>query len=165
MISTFISFIYLFVKQVQTFFKSSLTVFFGFLNIKNNTLYNINFKFFYQRSLNVLTFFYQHFLCKVNFLPLYYHRNLLIWSDGFLLDFLQKKTIDLLMRKFFIFTGFLFSERFIFEIVVKLYLDTLVWPLHFLSTLEVMNTVEVLTNLITFYFLFFSSLILFFLVI
>ena len=120
----------------------------------------ISYKFFYQQFFTVLLVLYTQSLQKLNFLPLFYFRNNLIWADGFLIDFLQKKTADLLTRKFFLFTGFLFSERFIFEIVVKLYLDTLVWPLHAISFFEAMNTMELLSTLLSFYFLFFSFLIL-----
>jgi hypothetical protein len=51
-----------------------------------------------------------------------------MWSDGFLIDFLQKKTADLWVRKFLIYTGFLFSERLVFEFVVRVYTDYLVLP-------------------------------------
>jgi len=34
-------------------------------------------------------------LTKTIFLPLYYIRNENVWQDGFLFDFLQKKTLDL----------------------------------------------------------------------
>lgn len=117
-------------------------------------------KFYYHQFYLVFAHTYGDTLRRLNFLPVFYFRNNLLWADGFLIDFLQKKTADLLTRKFFLFTGFLFSERFIFEIVLKLYLDTLVWPLHALSLFEAMNTIELLANLISFYFLFFSFMVL-----
>ena len=123
------------------------------------------YKFLYQNFFSVFIFLNTQSISKLNFLPVFYARNNLMWADGFLIDFLQKKTVDLLTRKFFLFTGFLFSERFIFEIIVKLYLDTLVWPLHALSLFEAMNTIELLANLIAFYFLFFSFLVLLLIVI
>jgi hypothetical protein len=96
------------------------------------------------------------FSISTNFLPTYYHRNELIWVDGFLLDFLQKKSADLWLRKFVIYTGFLFSERLVFEYLVKLYLDNLLWPLHFFGILEAENTIEMLTSVIFLYFSLFT---------
>ena len=87
-----------------------------------------------------------------SFLTTYYSRNELIWSDGFLLDFLQKKTADLWVRKFVIYTGFLFSERLVFEAVVRVYLDNIIWPSHSLSTFESSNVSEMLLNIIYLYF-------------
>ena len=49
-----------------------------------------------------------------------------MWVDGFLFDFLQKKSIDIFLRKFVINTGYVFSERMVFEGVVRVYLDNLV---------------------------------------
>jgi len=59
------------------------------------------------------------------FLQKYFARNELIWVDGFLLDFLQKKSIDIFIRKFVIYTGFIFSERLVFDYVVRIYLDNI----------------------------------------
>ena len=89
---------------------------------------------------------------SLNFLTTYYSRNELIWSDGFLLDFLQKKTADLWVRKFVIYTGFLFSERLVFEAVVRIYLDNIIWPSHDVSTFETSNVSEMLLNILYLYF-------------
>lgn len=141
------------------------------LNVSSSTIYSrrsnfiqeapalVLFSFYYRRFLTTFLFFFNNSLSNINFLPLFYARNNLLWADGFLIDFLQKKSVDLLTRKFFLFTGFLFSERFIFELVLKLYLDTLVWPLHAVSIFEVANTIELLSSLLAFYFLFFSFLV------
>lgn len=90
-----------------------------------------------------------------NFITTYYSRNELMWSDGFLIDFLQKKTADLWIRKFVIYTGFLFSERLVFEAVVRIYLDNIIWPSHDSSTLESSNVSEMLLNMLYLYFLLF----------
>ena len=95
------------------------------------------------------------------FLLKYYHRNELIWVDGFLLDFLQKKSIDIWLRKFVIYTGFIFSERLVFDYVVRVYLDNLLWPLHHISVLESSNVLEMLSSIIFLYFLLFTLLVLF----
>ena len=92
------------------------------------------------------------------FLPTYYLRNELIWLDGFLLDFLQKKSADIWIRKFVIYTGFIFSERFVFDFVVRFYLDNLLWPLHSNSTLEASNVTEMLSIQIFLYFMIFTVL-------
>ena len=94
------------------------------------------------------------------FLPKYYSRNEIIWVDGFLFDFLQKKSADLWIRKFVIYTGFLFSERLVFDSVVRVYLDNILWPLHYFGSLEANNVLEMLLINIFFYFLLFAIIIL-----
>ena len=95
------------------------------------------------------------------FLKKYYHRNELLWVDGFFLDFLQKKSVDIWLRRLVIYTGFLFSERLVFDYVVRFYLDNILWPLHERSILEVSNVTEMLSTVIFFYFFIFSILVLF----
>ena len=87
-------------------------------------------------------------LTQTNFIEKYYIRNEYIWQDGFLFDFLQKKTTDLWVRQFVIYTGFIFSERFMFENVVRLYLDYLIWPGHSLSIFETNNVSDMLNTII-----------------
>ena len=102
-------------------------------NVHNIIKYMITQKYSIEQ-LSLLTFrlssflnsFLLNFINKSSFLTIFYKRNELIWNDGLLVDFLQKKSADLYIRKFVIFTGFIFSERFIFEIVIKLYLDNLI---------------------------------------
>jgi len=113
-------------------------------------------------SLNFFLINVSHLLVdKLLFLPKYYHRNELIWVDGFLLDFLQKKSTDLWLRKFVIYTGFLFSERLVFDYVVRIYLDNLIWPMHYIGVFESENTTEMLSITIFFYFFLFSILSIF----
>jgi len=83
---------------------------------------------------------------KTSFIPHYYVRNENMWGDGFLFDFLQKKTADAWVRRFVIYTGFLFSERVVFEFVVRIYLDNMIWPFHHRSLFEASNTSEMLTT-------------------
>lgn len=87
-------------------------------------------------------------ITKLCFTPQYYSRNENMWNDGFLFDFLQKKTADAWVRRFVIFTGFLFSERVVFEFIVRIYLDNLIWVLHNKSIFESSNTSEMLTTTI-----------------
>jgi hypothetical protein len=103
----------------------------------------------------------QNVLTQTNFIERYYIRSEYIWQDGFLFDFLQKKTADLWVRQFVIYTGFIFSERFMFENVVRLYLDYLIWPSHNFSIFETNNVADMLNIIIYTYislFLLYSSL-------
>lgn len=99
---------------------------------------------------------------KTKALPVFYKRSELIWNDGFLIDFLQKKTTDLWLRKFVVFTGFLFSERFAFEAVVNLYSNNFIWSAHNISIFETNNVSEMLTTVITTVFLLLLAFYLFY---
>lgn len=116
-------------------------------NIKNlfdfsvSTLFNKNFK-------EVYTTFWDKFISKSLFVTTFYTRSENMWQDGFLFDFLQKKTADAWVRRFVIYTGFLFSERLVFDSVVRVYLDNLIWPGHDKSIFETSNVSEMLTSLI-----------------
>ena len=96
---------------------------------------------------------------KSKFVYTYYIRNEHLWLDGFLFDFLQKKTADIWLRKFVIYTGFLFSERLVFDSVVKLYIDYLIWYMHKFSIFEVSNVFEMLSMVI------YASVTIFFIII
>lgn len=85
---------------------------------------------------------------KSSFIPTYYTRSENMWQDGFLFDFLQKKTADAWVRRFVIYTGFLFSERLVFDSIVRLYLDNLIWPGHNYNLFEVSNVSELLTSVV-----------------
>lgn len=75
-----------------------------------------------------------------------------MWVDGFLIDFLQKKSADIFVRKFVIFTGFLFSERLAFDYVVRIYIDNLTLPLQTLGSIEVDNVSSMLSTMLYLYF-------------
>lgn len=96
-------------------------------------------------------------LSKLNFLPKYYLRSENLWNDGFLFDFLQKKTVDAWVRQYVIYTGFLFSERIVFEVVVRLYNDVLLWPAHDANIFEVSNTSSMLNTIVFIYFTLFIT--------
>lgn len=129
--------------------------------------YKNQFVTYMQYTLFMLIFFSHIFLSavqliffkKFNFLSLYYKRSENLWNDGFLFDFLQKKTIDSWVRQYIIFTGFLFSERVVFEAVIRLYNDLVVWPFHNWSIFETTNTSSMLNMIIFFYFSLFIMLI------
>lgn len=96
----------------------------------------------------VVRVFWSRVLFKLNFISKFYTRNENMWQDGFLLDFLQKKTADAWVRRFVIYTGFLFSERLVFDSIVRIYLDNLIWPGHRGSMFEMANVSEVLISTI-----------------
>lgn len=102
---------------------------------------------------------------KTSTVPKYYVRNENIWQDGFLFDFLQKKTADAWIRRFVIYTGFLLSERLVFDAIVRLYVDNLVWVGHSNSIFEVSNVSDVLTTTLYTYLTLFFILFAIFIVI
>lgn len=108
----------------------------------------------------VLTNFLESFI----FLRNYYILNDLIWQDGFLIDFLQKKVVDKWMRKFLIYSAYLFNERLVFDYVVRFYIDLIVWPTYRINIYEfnnVSSTLLVTLFLLIVLFLIFSLLYLF----
>jgi len=90
--------------------------------------------------LNLLNLVWLRILGNSNFLNIYYKRSDNIWNDGFLFDFLQKKTIDALIRQYVIFTGFLFSERLVFDYIIRVYNDILIWNLQNKNLINISNT-------------------------
>ena len=98
--------------------------------------------------LNLRTFIWDYFLNKLNLLPTYYLRSELIWQDGFLFDFLQKKTADAWVRRFVIYTGFLFSERLVFDTIVYIYINNIINSAHNSFTFESSSVSEMLNTLI-----------------
>ena len=113
----------------------------------------------------VITGFWNTFIFKSSFLQTYYTRSENVWNDGFLFDFLQKKTADAWIRRFVIYTGFLFSERLVFDYVVRIYLDNLIWPLHNISIFETSNVSEMLLNVFFVYVSLFTLLLSFYVLI
>ena len=123
------------------------------LNIKNSKSHFVyGLLLCYRRITNFIKLFTLNFINKSSFLTTYYKRNELLWNDGLIIDFLQKKSADLFIRKFVIFTGFIFSERLVFETVVKIYIDNLVWPSHRISIFESGNVSETLSLILALLF-------------
>jgi len=115
-------------------------------------IYNTQYKlYYYSNHFNkneTIYLIWGRCLDQSVFVTTFYTRNENIWGDGFLFDFLQKKTADAWIRRFVIYTGFLFSERLVFDSVVRVYLDNLIWPGHSYSTFEVSNVSEMLSIVI-----------------
>ena len=89
------------------------------------------------------------------FLPhaLYYHQIALIWTEGLLIDFLQKKICDLIIRKLFIFNIIFFNEREFFESIIYFVLTTFLWPLHYLNMFEVLNVIGIILFLFSSFYI------------
>jgi hypothetical protein len=128
----------------------SATFFQKLLNTLTLTYYQTNNSNFTQniQFRNFLLSSWSKVLINFKKLNTYYIRNEHLWLDGFLFDFLQKKTADIWVRKFVIYTGFLFSERLVFDTIIKLYIDYFVWYTHKFSIFEVSNVFEMLTTVL-----------------
>lgn len=72
-------------------------------------------------------------------LPQFYKISDLMWQDGLLLDFLQKKVVDKWVRRFLVCSSYLFSERVLFKFVVKFYVDYIIWPCTTAAVFEFTN--------------------------
>lgn len=113
--------------------------------------HTLDFKDFKFWKSNLLNGFISNFLERTFFLRNYYILNDLIWQDGFLIDFLQKKVADKWIRNFLICSAYLFNERLVFDYVVRFYIDLVVWPGHKNSIFEFTNVAS--TLLITLFLL------------
>ena len=83
-----------------------------------------------------------------NSLTGFYRLNDLMWQDGLLIDFLQKKVTDKWIRRFLVYSSYLVSERLIFEVVVRFYIDFVVWPSTMRSVFDFVNVSLTLAALI-----------------
>lgn len=116
-------------------------------------LTNYNFVIFNLKQM--FTSIINNFLINFFFLLNYYILNELIWQEGFLIDFIQKKITDNWIKKFLIYSSYLFNERLVFDKVVKFYLNLIIWPLHKFFIFEVNNVANILFITISFFFFFF----------
>ena len=123
------------------------------------TKYNIFFFNLKNFNFNIIN----NFLINFFFLNKYYQLNELIWQEGFLFDFLQKKIIDNWLKKFIIYSANLFNERLVFDMIIKFYLNLIIWPLHKLFIFEFNNINWILyLNLFIFFLTFFFFIFFFF---
>ena len=72
-----------------------------------------------------------------------------MWQDGTLIDFLQKKVVDKRIRRFLVCSSYLFSECVLFEVVVRFYIDLVVWPTTKVSAFDFSNVAMTLVGIIT----------------
>ncbi len=130
-------------------------------------LYIFNLFLFYNSFLNnfkkIKTETLNFFLFKTYFISNYYLLNELIWQEGFLIDFLQKKIADNWIKKFLIFSSYLFNEKLIFDKVIRFYLDLIIWPGHKLFIFDFNNVSNILFITIFFFILFLFIFIYFYL--
>jgi len=118
-------------------------------------LYFIHFIYLTYNFKNLKNTYLTIFLNKFYFISNYYILNELIWQEGFLLDFLQKKSTDIWIKKFLIFSAYLFNERLVFDKIIRFYLDLIIWPAHKLFVFEFNNISNTLFITI-FFFIFFT---------
>lgn len=69
-----------------------------------------------------------------------------MWQDGFLIDFLQKFFVDKWIRKFLIFSSYLFSERTLFKFIVGFYIDFILWSSTYFAVTEYTTVVAVFSS-------------------
>lgn len=105
------------------------------------------------------------FLTNTSYLKSYYLRSDLLWQEGLLMDFLQKKVLDKWVRRFLIHSANILSERFIFDKLIKVYGDFVVWAGTQKNIFEFTNvasllTVAILPLLLVFLLLFLNYLLL-----
>ncbi len=125
---------------------------FNLISVYNTLIFNL---------INFVNLYVSIFLKKTYFLFNYYTLNELIWQDGFLIDFLQKKVTDNWIKKFLIFSSYLFNERLVFDKIIRFYLDLIIWPMHKLFIFDVNNVANTLFITI-FFFIFFLFFFIFF---
>ena len=90
------------------------------------------------------------------FLKQYFYKNTLIWQEGLLIDFLQKKIVDRWTKRFLISSGYLFNERALFDYVIRFYIDLVIWPGQKSMIFELKSVGSVLFFIVLFWF--FSTL-------
>lgn len=94
-------------------------------------------------------------------LPSYYSTNEKIWLEGLLVDWLQKSIFDKWVTRFLIHSSYLFSERVMFDFVVRFYIDYIIWPTHKFSIFDFRSVSNLLAFLLVFIMLLFLTFNLF----
>lgn len=123
------------------------------------SIYNI----FLFKANSILFYLNNTFTGKTSFLFVFYKKNELIWQEGLLIDFLQKKSFDVWTKKFLIYSSYLFNERLIFDKIVKFFINLVILPFQKIFIFELNSVANFFfINIITFFFIFFI-IILFFL--
>lgn len=106
-----------------------------------------------------INFLFSYIISKVTTqIPVlkFYKRSELLWLDTYFFDYLQKKTADLWIRRFVIFTGFILSEHYIFNKIIKFYTIN---THSILNNLVIFENYNVIENLLTILYFFISILI------
>ena len=95
----------------------------------------------------------------VVFLPDFYKLNDLLWQEGLLIVFLQKKSADKWVRTALPFTYNLLSERIVWGLVVRFYLDYVWQPGARASIFEFSSIAWILLSTLFTLVLFFISVV------
>jgi hypothetical protein len=98
------------------------STFLNFLKKKLINIYN-NHRVSPKTRQSLWNFINEDFYKSFFFVKRFKKLNDLIWQDGFLIDFLQKKVVDKWLRGFIIYSANLFSERLLFDRVIRFYID------------------------------------------
>jgi len=117
----------------------------------------VNFFNSFVIKLNLIQrFFIFNFANKTSFLLKFYTKNELIWQEGLLIDFLQKKSFDNWTKKFLIFSSYLFNEKLIFDKVVKFFINLILIPFQSFFTFDNVSISNFFfLNIIFYFFIFF----------
>lgn len=111
-----------------------------------------------SNSLDRLSRLQKHLLARLlhslKFLPGYYRMNDSIWQEGLLVDWLQKKVFDKWVRRFLVHSAYLVSERVVFDIFVRFYIDYVIWPSHRFSIFDFRSVASLVLHLLVFIMLF-----------
>lgn len=73
-----------------------------------------------------------------------------IWQEGLLIDWLQKRIFDKWVRRFLVHSAYLVSERVLFDLVVRFYIDYVVWPTHRYSIFDFRSIANTLLHILVF---------------
>lgn len=90
------------------------------------------------------------FIHITHFLPSFYRMNEKIWLEGLLVDWLQKSIFDKWVKRFLVHSSYLFSERVMFDFVVKFYIDYVIWVSYYNSIWNFNSVSNVLSFFIVF---------------
>lgn len=123
---------------------------FKVISIVNNFLFKTSLILFHINN---------SFIYKSSFLHSFYKKSELIWQEGLLIDFLQKKSFDVWTKKFLIYSSYLFNEKFVFDKIVKFFINLIISPFQKLFIFETLNISNFFFINIIFYFLIFFLLI------
>lgn len=89
-----------------------------------------------------------NFLYTLNFLNRYYRVNDLVWQEGFFIDFVQKKSVDKFIRRFLILSTYLYSERLVFDKLIRVYSDTILFLTNYKTIFEFNSVANILSYLL-----------------
>jgi hypothetical protein len=84
------------------------------------------------------------------FLKRYQSMTVSIWEEGLLIDFLQKKSIDLWIKKFLVISSYLFNERLLFEHLIRFFSTFVLTYFNALINFEIKNIALVLNLILIF---------------